>query len=594
MTHPERARTEDHPSAQPANRDVAAALLCAVVGLVLAVEPHLAILARHGTLADFGDGDDVLYTTLARGPYRSGWALGDPFSPAWAPQPTLYSWLPFVPLAKLTAVLGIDRLLMPLVWRALGGPMLGLAVYIVFRRLLATTRRPVSWALGCALVSLADSGFVGGQTLYGAVGLVRAIGRGDTPMSVPNALGQFRVVTPLLNLPVLLGLAALLIPPMNRPRRKGAALVGAALLGLCVSLYFYFWTAAALTLVIVLLGWIVVGGHADGEPQRPELAALARRERNLVGIVLVGGMVLGAPQILGNARTFADPASKPILQRLNRGRILFPSDPARTRYLANYWVFAKLGLGALVIVGLRAWRLAVVWAFTASGYLLANSALVTGLEFENFHWSYVHAPFGEVLALGALAVVLDRLRWDGRWLWALPAAVVALGMFWRSYEATHCRESVLYNQTLRDLLPLRPALARLGPDDVLAGPWQAGVAVMLGDSGLLYQYDQTLVTSFISTRDAHQRKGLSAWLRGLSLEESLDELRLEESSHGRVDRWRRIFHEDLFAGVLVGPLLDRYRPNYLLRARADGPPKAERGGPWTLVETRGTWSLWRR
>jgi hypothetical protein len=574
--------------------EIGPALVCALVGLIVAVEPHLTMLARHGTLLYFGDGDDVLYTTLARAPFRSGWGLGDPFSPAWDQQPTLYSWLQFVPLAKLTALLGIDRLLMPLVWRALGGPMLGLAVYALFRRLLATTRKPVLWALGCSLLSLADAGFVGGQTLYGAVGLVRAIARGDTPMSVPNALGQFRVVSPLLNLPILIGLAAVLIPPVNVQRRAGASLAGAVLLSLCVYLYFYFWTAAVLALVFVILGWIVVGGHASGELQRPGLAALARRERNLAGIVLVGGMILGAPQIVGNARTFSDPGSQRILQRMNRGRALLPEDPARTRYLVNYWVFAKLSLGAAVIVGLRAWRLAPIWAFTLTGYLLANSAVVTGREFENFHWSYVHAPFGEILALASLALILDHLRWDGRWLWAFPAAIVALGMFWRPYEAIHCRESALYNQTLRDLLPMRPALARLGPSDVLVGPWPAGVVVMLGDSGLLYQYDQTLVTSFIPTRSAFERKALSAWLRGLSLDESLEELRFEEEPVDRRRLGRRGLYTGLFSGESGDVLLKRYRPNHLLRPSQDGPPDDARGGPWSLVETRGTWSLWKR
>ncbi len=674
MTLPENEPQER--GIRPAARDILAALVCALVGLILAIEPHLTMLARHGTPAYFGDGDDVLYTTLARAPYRAGWALQDPFCPAWEPQPTLYSWLQFVPLAKLTAGLGIDRLLMPLVWRALGGPMLGLAVYGLFRKLLATTRRPVFWALGCALICLADSGFAGGQTLFGAVGLIRAIGRGDTPMRVPNALGQFRVVTPLLNLPLLLGLATVLIPPVNARRGWRAALVGAVLFGLCVYLYFFFWTAAALTLGVAFLGWLVLGRHSEG----------ARRERNLVGIVLVGGMVLGSPQILSNARTFSEPGSKPILQRMNRGRVLSSDDPARSRYLANYWVFAKLGLGAVVILSLRAWdvgpspwrrhraargsecgrgpsvsppceggarggdavapgeetaqegsestghagttppnppfarggnlgdeieekaqrvqsqrltnslpawRLAIVWAFTASGYLLANSAIVSGLEFENFHWSYVHTPFGEVLALGSLAMVLDRLRWDTRWLWALPVMVVGLGLFWRPYEAIHCRESALYNQTLRDLLPLRPALARLGPNDVLAGPWQAGVAVMLGDSGLLYQYDQTLVTSFIPTHVAYERKALSAWLRGLTLEESLDELRFEDAPRAP-DAGLEIYTDLFFTRAMSGKLLKQYRPNYLLRPHADGPPDDDRGGPWRLVETRGAWSLWRR
>lgn len=419
-----------------------------------------------------------------------------------------------------------------MVWRLAGGVLLGLSVFLVFRTVRTGTQRPTAWALGCALIAIGDPGFAGGQTLFGGSGLIR----GNTPMSVPNALGQFRVVTPLLNLPALLVLAALTVPPQRqRPRTQLEILAGAVLLGLCVPLYFFFWTAAVVALS-ACLGLALLRG--------------SKSERDFLGLVLIGGIAIGAPRVISNARTFSDPSLKPILQRTNRGRVLKADDPVRTRYLVNLWVYAKLAFGAAVIGGFVmssrraigdalpaspvdkpnvpvASSLVPIWVFAASGFLLANSAIVTGLEFENFHWVYVHAPFGEILVLAGVAILLDRIEWArvGRWLWTLPIAVVLLASIWRPYEAVRNPEAVLYTETLRGLLPLRPELSKLGQDDVIAGRWPAvNVALLLTDSGQLYQYDQTRFSTLAPLEEVHERKVLNAWLDGLNLQEFLEEI----------------------------------------------------------------------
>src|SRR5438874_990300 len=109
--------------------DLVAAVACGALGMALAVAPHLATLARHGTLEYVADGDDVLYLAIARAPYHGEPALRDPFSNPGAAVPTLYSWLPFVPTARLTRRLGLPPVLTGLVWRALGGPLLGVALF---------------------------------------------------------------------------------------------------------------------------------------------------------------------------------------------------------------------------------------------------------------------------------------------------------------------------------------------------------------------------------------------------------------------------------------------------------------------------------
>ena len=62
-----------------------------------------------------------------------------------------------------------------------------------------------------------------------------------------------------------------------------------------------------------------------------------------------------------------------------------------------------------------------------AGYLLSNHAILTGLDFENYHWSYVFAPFGEILharpgRVGARSVCgfAVEARCSGRCRWPLP------------------------------------------------------------------------------------------------------------------------------------------------------------------------------
>jgi hypothetical protein len=574
------------PAARWSRADRVACLVCAAMGLVLAVAPHLAVLARRGTLEYVADGDDVLYLAISRIPYHGEPALRDPFSARREGVPTLYAWLQFVPTAVLTRLVGLHPVLTGLVWRALGGPLLGLSLFVLFRRLLAGTRSPTAWALGCAVVCLADAGFVGGRLLVQDLGLLAHMARGTTPMGKPDALAHLRVVTPLLNLPWLLLLVAVLLPGGGRGWREWA--LGAVCLGLCFQLYFFFWTAAV----------VGVGGYLASRG----LALAAGRDRDEEGwsgvrfgaAVLAGGMVLGAPQVYSNARTFADPHYKPILRRMDRGKPLPPGDPQRAKYLKNAWALGRLAAGGALIVGLGFWRAGLLWWMTLAGYLLANSALVTGLEFENFHWSYVYNPLGEVMLLGLAALALDR--WGPRrWLpslWALPVGLGLIALAWRPYEALHAPEAAFDSRLLEELRPLRPALSRLDPEDTLAGPYEANFALLFTRAGQLYQQDQTWVSSPIPTEEVNQRHALNSWLRGLDLARYRKVARPRIPPVPDADVEARVA---VFRQLLDGSsrdLVGRFRPTALLLPAGD--PAPDRAGPWRLDAATPQWNLWIR
>jgi hypothetical protein len=616
--------SDDAPNAKapsPRSADILAALLCATVGLILAIAPHLAALARYGTLEYLGDGDDVFYLAVSRAPYYGEPALRDPLCPPEERVPTLYAWLQFVPLAVLTRSLVLGPILTALVWRAVGGPLLGLALYGLFRRLFDGVKHPVGWSLWCALVCLADGGFNEGRSLFHALTLVRCMAGGTTTGSVPNGLGQYRVVTPLLNLPAFLVLMALLVPPRKGRRSWVEAAVGAVALGLCVQLYFFYWTAAVVTVGLVSAGWLAAWRLGRDNSARVR----ARSELVFAAAVLIGGLAIGAPQVIGNTRTFADPKYRSAMERMCRGQHLPPGHPARFGYFKNVWVLGKLAFGTAVVLTL-AWGarrrvegspdisecstsaapgLAVAVAAVAAGYALGNSAAVTGLEFENFHWVYVEHSMGEVVLLAGFALLWDRYarRPPPAVLVAVPALLVLLALVWRPYEALRGPEPAHYAAVLRSLAPIRPALARLTTADVLAGPPEANVAILFGRPGQLFQYNQTSHSSVVPDSEVHERYALSGWLNGLSLDEFQRRAPSDRFNAGPLtdSSWRpealAATREALFRALLDGrpegrALLDRYRPTVLLRPAAAGEPP--RGGPWSLDATGGDWSLWRR
>jgi hypothetical protein len=312
-----------------------------------------------------------------------------------------------------------------------------------------------------------------------------------------------------------------------------------------------------------------------------------------VAAVLAGGIILGAPQVYANARTFADPGYRPILHRMHKGREIPPGDPKRTQQLINSWPLAEIIVGGAVIVGLGLWSLGLPWCMVLAGYLLSNNAILTGLDFENDHWSYVFTPFGEVLVLALASTVLDglRLRWKAAF-WAVPIVLAAITLAWRPLESLRHRQPTDYNRLIRDLEPLREALWELSPDESMAGASAANTALLFTRAGQLYNYDHSSNSSPIPTAEVGLRFALNGWLLGWDMPRFRAEAaqRPPAISEGLVEEWIADFQS-----VLDGrsdELLGRFHIGALLLP-ADA-PAPERGGPWRLAASGPKWTLWKR
>lgn len=579
-------------------RDWLAVILCAVAGLFLAVEPHLATLAHDGTLDFVADNDDDYYLALCRPAYQGELVLRDAFAGPWEHVPELHAWSQFVPSGLAARLLGVPLVLVGLLWRVGGGAFLGFSLYYLFRRLLGRLAHPTAWALGCALACLADAGFVGGKVFVENFNLLYHMSQGTTPLTKPAAIPHFRIVTPLTNLPFLILLFAILMPSGRKWMRD--AVVGALSLALCVYLYFYFWTAAVGALCMLIGLWVLRAWLRPADRRR----ALA--EAGLAAAVLAGGLALGAPQIYGNVRTFRDPEMKAVLERANKGTVLDPSDPLRWRYVRNFWTWGKLAAGAVGLLALDLPGLGAVWCLVLAAYALTNVAVVTGLEFENFHWGMVHIGFGEVLLLAVLCGGFSRWLPQGKrsWLlalWLLPAALLLVAAAWRPYEALHAPEAVRYSQDIRNLRSLRRALGALGGEETLAGPMVVNTALLYSRCAVLFSTPYTPIT-LIPLEDAHRRHALNAALQGLDLAAyqkvatpppSVVSHVHEEEQPEAVARARiRIFQELVENPRALTQWADHYRVTYLLLP-TDAPAPRE-AGPWTQAARNEVWSLWAR
>jgi hypothetical protein len=555
-----------------------AALSCALVGLVLAIVPHLAVDGPF-----LASGDDVIYLVIAR-PVQSGEsALRDPYAAAHRQLPTPFSWFQFAPFTAPLAQLGVPLLELPLVWRAAGGFATGLTLVLLLRRLFASAPQATIAALAIALVWLGDAGTIGGRPILETLKLVPHWLAGTVRGDMASEYGQYRVVSPLLNFPwlflVLLGFAA---GSRSLPR----ALLAGLGLGICILIYFFFWTALVGALGLYLL--IHLGIWLKDRSNRAAFV-----EARFALVVLAVGVLVGGYQIGVNAVTFADPAYRAPLDRTSLGYHVPPGDPLRTHYLVATWAFAELAVGAVAIWRTRHRGLGLLWLLALCGYLLKNSAIVTGLEFENYHWNFIQNSIGSLVLFASLLLLAPRLRWP---LLALGVGLALFAGLWRAHESRTAKEAVEHSRRLKELAPLAEALGQLSPDHTLAGPSLVDDALLLSRCGQLYQSPHTAHRSLIDDAEVHERHALNAWVRGLSEAEYAEaagdahfSMTKSPRPEWQSDAVKEARLKAFRALEARGTVPERHRPLALLTPTGNIPV---RGGSWRKLASSPEWGLW--
>jgi hypothetical protein len=526
----------------------------------------------------------VLYAAAAKGYYFGATHIHDPFQPQ-SQIPALYSWLQFAPLSKLGQIISLPPTLIPLLWRALGGALLGPSLYILFRIILAPSVAGYLWPLWCTMFCITDIGFIKGRLLVDNLIALHAIKAARFVQPYPDHVATYRVVSPLLNLPFLLGLAAVIA--CGRLPKFQYVLFAGLLLGASINLYFFNWTAAVLAILLLITLHI---------RSREIVAALAV-------ILLVAGIV-GSPQILYNLHEFSNASLNPILQRVCRGYHLAEGDPERTIYIKDFWALAKIAVGFIAVFLMRRTELTFIWLLCVSAFILENSGIITGLEFENFHWKYVVSPFGEIIVLSVLAIIIyrhlklgNKLIYSG--LWSIPIFLLITSAAYKYREALYLPENKTVAQLAHDIAPLNSTLESR-QNCIIAGPKLAvAIAILSSPCGQLYHM-WTPTIEIIPDREVNERNALNAWLEGQTEDqyarEAPEQIALCDT-HNSDWQPAHVAAERLsiFAGLsdpsVAGLLLRKYHPNYLLLSSGSTMPT--RGGKWSAISRSNDWVLYR-
>ena len=478
--------------ARPGRSDLAAAAACMALGLFISTLPHLLWWPRLGAPIYAADYDEFgLYLPIAAQAYANHPTyLGDPTRTE--PTPSMYPWAQFVPAILGARALGLGPMGVSLIWRAWAGLSIGLAWFLVVRHFV---RRPwVSAAIAGVLAC--DVGVFSGHVLLRPL---RTVYRSLTlPPGPTDALypthAQWRLITPGLSFAFLWIHVWLLARARDVPSR-GRLLASGLGFGLLFHVYFYFWTAAGLGLV---LAWLLDAGH----------------RRVYFHTAWIGGLI-GLPAIVAGAKLKAGSS-----EWLHRTDNFLPI--ARLSELE----FPKLALVAVPVtlawVLIRRRDLIHLWALTLAGLLLLNHQVVSGLQIQNFHWSYVWGP-GLSLLLALLAWgELARLRsWPKALGWALAALTaleIGAGLWLRVFEATRSDQTVKALGTFREYRSQRlaPEVVPLGPNGVVAGDSAFVAASSILENQRPLGHYTAMFTPAIDPAEWAERIALTSYLNGES------------------------------------------------------------------------------
>jgi hypothetical protein len=572
-----------------------------LLGVLLGLLPHLTQRVVHGTWLFLGDNDDVYYAMIARAPFWHGWSLRDPFANAREAIGVSYAWGLFVPMAKIAAIFGDTPGAFLIGWRVLGGALLGWGLWFllatIFDRGGARLRKLAGpWGLAglasvLACTLMLDPGFdFASLPLQRLVETAFHLARHDVPRGNPGWYGQIRIVSPVCALGLLFALLALL----SRPRlTKSAALVAGLLLGVLFNLHFFFWTAPVALLVALLVLQVLP------RPVRRWLGV--RQPRELLLLTLAIGVTLGLPQLLSDFSHFGDPVIKEALERTPRGLALAWHNPRRWLYLTGPRLWLDCVLMSFAAVRVRALRVSAMLVLIS--FVLANSALVTGLEFENYKWLHALQTVSYlclwVWGITELARFASSRHVDSLLRVARASLAIVLGialvvaLVWIPRESLITPEAGARTRKLEELSDLQPIMARFSSSDSLVAPNGAQPALLFTAAGVLYEAPHTNA-SFISDRELIERHVLSAWVLGedrpsLYLQSSL----LPAVAGEKRARWGHLQadYEIAWSSVNIGAL-DKFRVRYAVTLCA-APPASETG-LWSEVGRSGRWCAWQR
>ena len=558
---------------------IAAPVACVLFGLLISMLPHLVWWAHTGSPVWIADNDEFLYLSYASQAYFNHPAyLSDPVLTS--PAPEMYPWLQMVPGVLVAKFFQLGPMVISLIWRAWAGLSIALGWYLLVR---FYVKKP--WvAAAISAVLMADVGVVAAHPIWRQLLTSARILLGHTQDILdqnPQIHTGWRIITPGLSLAYLLLHIWLVARAREVPSRNRILLAGLGL-GILFYAYFFYWTAACLALAVVFL--------------------LDAKNRKVYWQTACVGVLVGLPNLLA---TF-------LLKRSAS-----PDWPLRTELALPISRFSellvpKIALALLVITFIWVWKqrrdLIYIWALAASAMLLMNHQILTAMQTQNFHWTYVYGPCLSILVLLALA---DGLRRFVRRKWLVACAVtlfliahLSTGLWLRAVEAAKSRESVQFTTAYAHYIEQQKAAPmQFASNAVIAGDkdfvYLAVIvnnvrpldhyAVVMSPSVDSTEWDtRTALNGFIlgSNRDAFeasQRELLGAAVWG---PEARDPARRAARIASRLGIYDQI-------AANPGPVLDRFRVKYVALSK-NAPPPSYLAANWRRLADGPYWQVWER
>ncbi len=575
-------KDETREEARPVSlrKDVIAAAVCVVFGLVMSLLPYGLWWPEVGEPFWVADHDEIYYLQIAaRAYFNNPTHLSDPMGPL--DSGSVFPTITFVPAIISARLLGAGPLGIAFCWRVGSGIGMGLMMYLVLRQVLG---RPfLAMVLACLLLS--DCGLLTCHLLFkqwlNAAKLLS--GRtGALLASNPRIHSEWRVVNPGPSLPFLLLHVWLMIRARQRPTALRIAVAGLGV-GLLFYVYFYFFTAVSVALVVALA---LDAGH--------------RKVYFHAGWI---GALIGLPSVAFSF-LFQRSTSHDWMTRSDK----FLPVPHLSHLMIPTVACVLLGLGVIWVVR---WRrdLSYVAILGAVGLCLANHHVVTGLEIENFHWIYVWGSMISLLTVllvaGALCGRVGRSRGIIGVLLGFWAVHLALGVWLRGVEATRSRECI---ELAADYARYRADRRAAGSEALLPNAVIAGDVRFVEFATILERQTElvgyaTVLSPYIDNDSWNDRIALNAYLLGQGRPEfeAIQRHDLETTHWGP---WARdsSARQELFAKRLEsfdrvekdGTVpVERFGVRYIALPSGQELPDALRPS-WKKARDGTTWDLWEK
>jgi hypothetical protein len=398
-------------------RDFIAIFLAIIIGITLSILPHVLWFFQTGDPTWVADNDDILYLAIASNAYHN--------HPTYLSDPVLFKggstvlpWIQAIPGIIFTKILSFLPIHINIIWRLWAGISIPIGWYLISRSYL---KNPWS-ALAVTIILMTDIGINSCSLIskHFVTATNIAVGNLGTLLQTnPKLLNQWRIITPGMSFVYLLAHVWLLRLALIKPTRS-RIILAAISFGLLFYVYFYYWTAAT---VALLIGLLIDGTH--------------RKTYLITGIL---GIIIGLPQLIFNF-LIKNSSNKEWLPRNDFflpiphfSEFLIPKLALFFIFVTFFWVFFKRR------------DLIHIWALAASSILLTNHQIFTGLQIQNFHWNYCYGPFLSFLIIVFAIELVSAINFYKKPLLlggiAISSLYLTTGLWLRSIEVMQTKESV--------------------------------------------------------------------------------------------------------------------------------------------------------